>query len=636
VSHVRTILECPKCHALVAFDHAASNLKLCTCGSVVHRINTSTGSIQELIIADTLQPVTVTGYYIKPGTTGEWNGKPFRVSGKMGAWFEESFYSYWFIVFTSGETGFLAEGYGMFAVLLPEKSGIITDVDLSRNKVGQVSTLTNYQLQKKNSCYFWEVEGELHLPDFSPNFDLYEYASTGGKRITAFRWGNYHIDAYESFPTYFDALNLKNIQEKDPYGKEITCPNCSKRIKIATFPLAQSCACDGCNSFYAIENHQPVQKGNSGRNWTTPFLAPGAKGVINGIAYEVMGYTQKQEQNSYGSIWREYTLFNPKYGFGFISEYDGHFIFLKETNACPVITNDNNKEFVFRKKTFNLFNTYTYKVIEAKGEFPCNIFDNKNTQTKEYISPPEIWIREKDNHEGITWFYGQHISSGELTNAFPVHGMVPPASGVGAVEPSSFMGLQKMIITVLIAIGALLLIHLLFIMNRQDRIIIDKTYSIADSVNKTTIITEKFDLPKWRSNLTFEISAPVNNSWFELSATLVNTENGEEYSIQQGVEYYYGYTGGENWSEGGSAETAYMTNIPAGNYFLKIEGTRESSGFNKTPDFAVKVIYDRSDFRNLWFALLLMIIWPVLNYIVNSQTEKDRWTNSPYSNYLSD
>jgi Domain of unknown function (DUF4178) len=614
---------------MVAFEHPSSNLKVCTCGSVLQKIN------NELKADNSLNNVTVKGYHIKPGTTGEWEKKQFKVLGKMGVWYEESFYSYWFIVFNDGSTGFLAEGSGMYSILVSEKNPVIKNSDLANNKIGQVVTLTDYQLQKKNNSYYWEVEGELWLDNYSAFFDVYEYAGESGRFFTIFKWANNVADAYHNNPVSFDALNLNNIQEVNPLGKELKCPQCFKAIKMITYPLAQSCTCNSCGTFYAIEKNQPDKKGNNSNNLFEPLLALGTKGVLKGVSYEVVGYVKKQEQNAYKSKWKEYVLFNSIYGFAFLSEYDGHWIFLKETILCPVILNDNTKEFEFANESFHLFNSYTYSVIEAKGEFPYNIFDNKNTLVKEYISPPEIWIREKDNREGITWFFGEHISIKEITSAFAVTATVPYRKGIGAVQPTNYINIKKLVTITLVAIVALLLIHLLLISNKQNKVITEENYYFTDSADNVKVVTEKFDFNKWRSNVAFTISAPVNNSWFELNATLVNAVTGEEYSLQKGVEYYYGYSGGESWTEGSTDETAYITNIPSGKYFLQMEGVRESNLLNKPNNFSVKAVYDAVDYRNFWFAVLLVLIWPVINYIISNQKEKSRWGNSPFSNYNS-
>jgi len=615
---------------MLAFEHALSNLKECTCGAVLQRKN------NELTVEGSLNAVTVKGYQLKPGTTGKWNDKTFTILGKIGVWFEESFFSYWCIVFNNGQTGWLAEGYGMYAILEAEEKSIIVENDLHTLKIGQVAKLSDCQLQKKNSSYYWEVEGELYLKNFAAYFEVYEYASEKGPLYTIFQWKNNVTETYNNYPVSFEALQLKNIQEKNPYGLQLKCPQCFKEIQLVSYPLAQSCACNSCGNFYAIEKKQAIKKGNNKNNLFDPLLALGTKGILKNIPYEVVGYSQKEEHNAYASRWREYTLFNAAHGFAFLSEFDGHWIYVKETITAPVILNDNIKAFELEKETFHLFNSYSYSVIEAKGEFPYNIFDNKNTLVKEYISPPEIWIREKDSKEGITWFFGEHITVNEIKKAFPIKGTIPYRKGIGAVQPTGYISLNKLALGTIIAVLLLLLLHVLFVNEKEERIINEDTYYFSDSTDKVKIVTQKFDLDKWRSNLSFNISAPVNNNWFELNATLVNTATGKEYTLSQGVEYYYGYSDGENWTEGSRSETAYLTNIPAGKYFLEMEGTREATGLNKLNYYSVKVIYDGASYRNFWFSVLLLLLWPIINFIRNMYSEQSRWANSPYSNYGTD
>ncbi|MGC4100240.1 DUF4178 domain-containing protein [Ferruginibacter sp.] len=626
----RTILQCPACAAMVAFEWTSSNLKECTCGRVLVKNNNT------LTAENRLNAVTVKGYQIKPGTTGEWDDKTFSVLGKMGVWFEESFFSYWFIVFSNGTTGFLAEGYGLYSILQPEKNEVLNKTNLAVSSIGKTVNATNMQLQKKNSCYYWEVEGEIQVDDFSTYFDVYEYATTGGMLYTMFHWKENNIDTFINYPVSFDELKLKNIQQKNPFGKELQCPQCSKAIKLVTYPLAQSCTCSNCGNFYAIEKSAPVKKGNTKNKQLDPLLAIGSKGILKDIPYEVVGFTQKQEQNAYKAKWREYVLFNPTYGFAFLSEFDGHWIYVKETLSSPVILNDNTKAFELDKTVFRLFNSYSYIVIDAKGEFPYNAFDNKNAQVKEYIAPPEIWIKEKDSSEGISWFFGKHIDKGTIEKAFTPKGPMPYKRGVGAVQPTGHIKPARLITATLIGILALMLIQVLLLANKEERVISEGNYYFSDTVYTQKIVTEKFDLDKWRSTVAFNINAPVSNTWFELNATLVNVETGKEYSMEQGVEFYSGYTDGENWSEGGQNETGYITGIPAGKYFLEMVGTRENSSSSTLRGFSVKAVYDENSYRNFWFAVLLLLIWPAANYFTNRYKEQARWQDSAYANYNSD
>ncbi|MBL0133742.1 MAG: DUF4178 domain-containing protein [Chitinophagaceae bacterium] len=104
-----------------------------------------------------------------------------------------------------------------------------------------------------------------------------------------------------------------------------------------------------------------------------PHLPIGAKGTIDSVEYEVLGWTLKEENNHYASQWREYCLFNAKEGFAFLSEYDGNSTFLKEKKNAPVLNKDGVKSIEYNGENFERFNQYTHKVIAANGSFPYNI-----------------------------------------------------------------------------------------------------------------------------------------------------------------------------------------------------------------------------------------------------------------------
>lgn len=551
----------------------------------------------------------------------------------MAVWFEESYYSYWSIVFNDGLVGMLAEGYGLYAILIEENNPVLQNSKLANPSTGQVLINTDYQFQKKNTCLNWEVEGELLLQHWSTRFEVKEYSSKSGDFFSVFEWNDRSTNIYRSNPTSYDDLKLANTTAKNPYGKRVKCTQCSTEIVIDTYPLAHSCTCNECGSFFSFENNKLINKGNNKNNAFTTIIPIGATGNIKDIDYRVVGYTKKQEQNAYKAKWKEYVLFNPIYGFAFLSEYDGHWIYVKETSAAPVILNENTKDFEFNKESFYLYNSYSYSLVEARGEFPYNAFDNRNTMVKEYISPPEIWIREKDSKEGIVWFLGEHINGSTIQKAFSVKSTMPYKRGIGAVQPTGYISILKLITMSTIGILGLLLVFMMLLNSKKNQVILQGTYNFSDSSVKVRVVTEKFQLSKWRSNMKFDISAPVSNSWFQLSATLVNVETGKEYSLEQGVEYYYGYSDGEGWTEGSTNETAYITNIPAGKYFLQMEGAREINAVAKLSSFSTKVVYDAPSYRNLWIAIIMLLLWPTFNYIRNRYTEKSRWQDSPFSTY---
>ena len=573
---------------------------------------------------------------IQPGTTGKWEKKDFTVLGRFRAWFEESVFNYWTIVFADGEHAWLAEGYGIYSILTDFPNATkLTLSDFQNDNIGKLRSLYSkdqYILEKKYRSVKFEVEGELYIPDNTvSSFRILEYSNEMGKNLTYFEFGKENIHAFEVTYLDFKDLQLQGLREYDNIGKTFTCTFCSLPIHVKTFPYTQSCACASCGAQYSLNEVADFKKEKKAKTDDVIYLPIGSSGEIDNTKYDVIGYVKKEEDNIYHSKWREYTLYNPQQGYAFLSEYEGNWIFIRENCNSPVLLNQNEKSFEIDNEPFQVFNSYNYKVLNAKGEFPYNIYDNQKAKAREFISPPEIWIQERDSKEGITWFFGKHISSGNIASAFKTDAM-PVKKGVGAVQPVGYISKFKMFLAVLLGFLFLVLLHLMVSSDKQQRVLLNTFYDFKDTSNFISVVTEKYVLDKRRSNLRFRIEAPVENTWMELSATLVNTKTGKEYTVEKGVEYYFGYSDGESWSEGSKTKNAYLTRIPAGTYFIQLDAARESS-VNRVNGFYLSITYDVSSERNLWWSFFLIMLWIAGKYIYINMKEKARWSNSPYSTY---
>jgi hypothetical protein len=476
------------------------------------------------------------------------------------------------------------------------------------------------------------VEGELFIPDNTVStFRILEFSNETGKNLTYFEFGNGNIHAFEVVYMNFEDLKLQGLREYDNTGKTFICNSCSQSIHVKTFPYAQSCSCAACGSQYALNEVADFKKEKKAKPTDVIYIPIGSIGEIDNTKYEVIGYVKKEENNIYHSKWYEYTLYNHQQGFAFLSVYEGNWIFIRENCNSPVLINQNEKSFEMGNEPFQLFNSYSYKVLNAVGEFPYNIFDNEKAKAREFISPPEMWIQERDHKEGITWYFGKHISGRSVSSAFNITDM-PPKRGVGAIQPIGYVNRFKMFLAALAGFLFLLLLHLAVNSVKQEKVLLDASYDFNDTSNFISAVTEKYVLDKNRSNLQFTIYAPVENSWMELSATLVNAKTGKEYSVEKGVEYYFGYSDGESWSEGNKRRSAYLKRIPAGTYFIQLDATRESS-VNRINNFYLTITYDVPSSRNLLWSFFLIMLWIVGKYIYINIKEKERWSNSPYSTY---
>jgi len=161
------------------------------------------------------------------------------------------------------------------------------------------------------------------------------------------------------------------------------------------------------------------------------------------------------------------------------------------------------------------------------------------------------------------------------------------------------------------------IIHLFITNGFKEKVILEDTFELPDSLTSKTTTTRNFELDKWKSNLQFEMYAPVDNSWLDMEMTLVNVKTGEEYTINQGVEYYHGYDDGESWSEGDNREVFYLSSIPAGTYFLQLTSSWES--ITKAKYFQLRVAYDVPMQKTpglLFYLLQVLPHWRVFTIII--------------------
>lgn len=625
---LQSSLFCPSCGTMLPFTTDITHSCVCSCGKVIHR--SSSGNLE----ISSFTSLSESDSLLQPGTTGSWKGQAFTVKGRFRIWLEEAVLNYWTVTFDSGGWALLEEGYGLFTMMqetaVPES--------MTGKRIGELKLSSEFKteegalfyLQEKNAGVNIEVEKEAFLPITKGRVLLSDFASESSGTMSIIEWQEKVKTAYTTQSSSFHDFNFKNLRAVSFIEKSIYCDSCSSKIIIKTYPYANCCSCSNCKTIYILD---PLRGYVSGKTMTAsfdPHLPIGAKGTIDSVEFEVLGWTLKEENNHYASRWREYCLFNAKDGFAFLSEYDGNWIFLKEKKNAPVLNKDGVKSIEYNGENFERFNQYTHKVIAANGSFPYNIFDNQNTLATEYISPPEIWIREKHSSEGIRWYYGTHISKKTLERAFNNEVSLPYKEGVGAVEPKGYISIPNLAKGTLLALLLLLIVHSLFVLNKKNQLIWENQYFFKDTSNQLSFTTQKFHLDKFRSNLEIELFAPVDNSWMEIGATLVNTDNGKEYTLEKGVEYYHGYTDGETWSEGSKTEQAYFTGLPSGNYLLEAIVSRESTS-GSVNDFTVKVTYDVANDRNLYISILILLVVALIKYYLTQSWEKERWSNSPYN-----
>lgn len=345
--------------------------------------------------------------------------------------------------------------------------------------------------------------------------------------------------------------------------------------------------------------------------------------------YEVIGFIHWKEVGP-DYYWNEYTLFNPVHGYAFLNEYNGHWNFTVPTTLFPRIS-DKSMEFEFDSHYYHLFLKYRASPVFAIGEFAWSITDNR-TVIEEFVAAPHLFVRQK-KIDSISWFKGEYIAPEEIKAAFSLQSPMPEKIGIGATQPMSFSSDISTLKTFsILAVLFLTIFHFVISFNVKKETVFQNSYQLPATSEPTPIVTPPFTIKEGlfaTSNIELYLYVPLNDDWFEAEVTLVNDQTGEEYGIEIGTEYYDGYDGGESWSEGSQTTTRFLSAIPGGKYHLNIFPSRGAS--SQEYHYSLKLTRDVAMWSNFFWMLLIIGLYPAIQWWRADNFEKQRWINSNYT-----
>jgi DNA-directed RNA polymerase subunit M/transcription elongation factor TFIIS len=418
-----------------------------------------------------------------------------------------------------------------------------------------------------------------------------------------------------------------------PEAKQIPCEKCGSGMKVYAHAQSRFFACPKCSAYYELgrDGAKFIQKIPQFQS-DEPVFAIGTKVTIRGHKYLITGFLVKREKEE-NVRWREYFLFNPVEGYAYLAEYNGHWIFLKNTTSPVGIGKQTIHNLSYEEEKFRLYHKYTAKVVEAEGEFYFDILEEASCV--EFIAPPNILTREVRKKE-IRWFKGEYLQPSEIAQASEEKVRVPARVGIGSCQPNtSGTGYSQALTISIVATLLLFLAQLLFWGISKSEVVFKESYSIEDSLTFSNyseikgkpIVTQSFTLKGGTKNLAIEMYAGVHNSWFEAEMTLINEKTGVEQDLNMGVEYYSGYDGGESWTEGDPTTDEILSSVPEGVYHLIIVPIKPE----RSAHFEITVKRDVPRWFNFWMMLLALWIFPVIQYLRKNYFEHQRWMNSDYS-----
>jgi hypothetical protein len=417
-------------------------------------------------------------------------------------------------------------------------------------------------------------------------------------------------------------------------ARAIFCPNCGATVSIRGFAHTLNVSCQNCLSVLdpntpSVTLLQKIQQAQK----IDPKIPMGSRGVFENTSYEAIGFQRRGiEVDGITYTWDEYLLFHPYKGFRYLSEYNGHWNFIKPLQALP---QRNGQMISVAGRTFKHFQAAVAQTFYVVGEFPWQVRVGDAVNVDDFIAPPMVLSSERTADE-VNWSMGEYIDGKDVWKAFGLTTPAPSPSGVYANQPNPHGSLWRMYLMFTLV---MLFISMVSCLGKGNKVVFDKRYQFVPSSNaEPSFVTEIFELGGSRNAATdVEVIADVSNNWLTFAIALINEQTGEAFDFGKDLSYYSGVDGGESWTEGGKSFTVTVPEVPPGRYYLRVEPDRDKQPDETDEQFSKLINYEiivRHDIPAYGMFYLVWFLWslpPIWVWIRKAIFEQRRWAESDYA-----
>lgn len=409
---------------------------------------------------------------------------------------------------------------------------------------------------------------------------------------------------------------------------EIACFNCNTKTDLTVQMELVDFVCPNCGTIYQKDSDGELKIFDKLklRQKSLYGLKLGQKGILKGEVYTITALLIKSVGGRFH--WTEYILQNLKGEFLYLSECDGHWILLEEIEFEKKVGH-HPKVLYHDDIRFELYELCNPELEWAEGYFDFKI--SEKLRIAEYVNPPYLLSFEIQD-QNQTAFFGKHISSGEVKKAFSVKDL-PYRIGVGQVQPF-YVDMRNLPLAFVSVALMIFGTHWYFNADRVEKQVLDVVLNL-DNFNEKDYVTPSFELKGSPAPLTVSVNSDVDNSWANLQLALVNEKTNEEVYTSKDIEYYHGYEGGENWSEGSTSEEFNICGVGSGKYHLVVTPMK-SADDHTTTNVTVNASWSKPSYRNVWLTYIFMGIVLITIYYLEHYFETKRWENSDYSPYYTE
>lgn len=395
--------------------------------------------------------------------------------------------------------------------------------------------------------------------------------------------------------------------------------------------------CSSCHSLLDTSSGEAsILKKAQQQTKIEPLIPLGCRGKFDDVAYEAIGFQQRYtSSDGEHFFWQEYVLFHPYKGFRYLSEYNGHWLYIRPTEVLP-----NGQYYqTFDGRMYKPFQKAVARTGYVIGEFPWRVVVGEAVAMVDYVSPPYILSSEKNANE-TTWSAGRYMTGEEIWKAFNLPGHAPAASGVYSNQPNPMEGKPRASFRLF---GLFVLLALAVLIGFATTHKNDPVYKASFSFDPAaqtdqSIVSPTFDIGGSHTTAVHvESRAGVSQNWLYLQIALVNKDTNISYDFGETLSYYSGVDGGESWSEGSSNQNTIVHRVPPGHYYIRIDPERDREAgesvqsASRVVGYQVAVFQGATNIGLFFIVILLLLPPPIIVWWRYRNFENQRWAESDMS-----
>ncbi|HSU13574.1 DUF4178 domain-containing protein [Longimicrobium sp.] len=623
----RATASCPSCGAPVEFVSAASVQTTCRyCTSVLVRTDLD---LRAVGVKSTVPPSVSP---IRLGTRGSDGGRRFQVVGRLVYAYERGRWNEWHLAYDDGGTGWLSDAQAEYAITAQVPSAPVPTADQARPGTKVTVGGEPYTVGSLTRARYAGTEGELPFERWEPGeMSFADLRGEGGRFAT--------LDYSENPPLLFagrwvafDDLALSELREPEEVkaaALTVACPNCGGSVTVHAAGLTVSVVCAHCRSVLdARSSAFKVLQTYHARLEHTPKIPLGTPGTLNGRAWEVIGFQVRSirvEGRDYP--WDEYLLFSPRYGFCYLTEYQGHWNRGETIRGVPrTVTAGMRPAAELDGRVFRHFQRAKAETTFVLGEFPWEVRAGDRAKVSDFVAPPYMLSSEETEGE-TTWTLSEYVPGAAVWKAFGMKGSPPSPRGVYANEPAPATGVRGKWAAALAMLALLVALAMVHYSAGGGTVGTPHRYGFDPLTpqEQQAQVIGPLVLGGRTSNVEVDVEAVLNNSWAYFDLSLADSA-GQATQFGKEVSYYQGVEDGERWSEGSPRGSVRVPSVPPGRYWLRVEPQGELPY-----SYEVKV---RRDVPMGWMylvAALLLLLPPGLATLRSGLFETQRWAESDYA-----